>query len=281
MRKLYGLISAAATLGAMVSTGVADEHLFGYVRGAETLPKGHADVYQFTTWRTGKSSGTYNGWDFDTEVEYGITDKFQMGVAIVQHYFDIDDVPGLDNGSFYKCGGVELTGKYRFKSMFKDGYGLAYRQELACLPHDDVAGIEQKEFDFAPEIIYQKNFLDDTLILAANLGVKLAWGKKPAEEYDNEFTLQEGVGLSYRFAPNWFFGPEAHMRSEYPNFDLSFHEHSALFVGPALHYGAKRWWATSSYAYQAWGEGVDEPSSGKTFAEEARHELRLKIGLNF
>ena len=68
MRKLYGLISAA-TLGAMVSTGVADEHLFGYVRGAETLPKGHADVYQFTTWRTGKSSGTYNGWDFDTEVE--------------------------------------------------------------------------------------------------------------------------------------------------------------------------------------------------------------------
>ena len=280
MTKHYGLI-ATVTLGAMISTGVADEHLFGYVRGAETLPKGHADVYQFATLRTGKSSGTYNGWDFDTEAEYGITDKFQIGLAVVQHYFDIDDVPELDNGSFYKFGGVELTGKYRFKSVFKDGYGLAYRQEIAFLRNDDVAGIIQKEFDFAPELIYQKNFLDDTLIFAANLGVKLAWGKKPAEEYDHEFTIQEGVGLSYRFAPNWFFGPEMHIRSEYPNFDLSFHEHTALFVGPALHYGARRWWATFSYAHQAWGEGVDEPSRGKTFAEEARHEFRLKVGFNF
>ena len=259
----------------------ADEHLFGYVKGAETLPKGHTDVYQFTTLRFGKSSGEYQGWDFDTEAEYGFTDKFQVGLGIIQHYFDIKNVPELDNGSFYRFGGVELSAKYRFTSVFKDGYGLAYRQELAYLPWDDVAGIEQKEFDFAPELIFQKNFFDDTLIFSANGGVKLAWGKKPAEEYDHEFTLQGATGLSYRFAPNWFFGPEVHLRAEYPNFDLGFNEHTVLFVGPALHYGAKRWWATLSYAYQAWGEGVDEPSNGKTYAEEARNELRLKLGFNF
>jgi len=259
----------------------ADEHLFGYVRGAETLPQGHMDVYQFATLRTGKSSGSYQGWDFDTEAEYGFTDKFQMGLAVVQHYFNSKDVPELDDGQFYRVGGVEVSAKYRFKSVFKDGYGLAYRQEIAYLPNDDVAGINQKEFDFAPELIFQKNFLDDTLIFAANGGIKLAWGKQPAEEYDHELTLQGGMGLSYRFAPNWFFGPEVHMRSEFPNFDLGFHEHTVVFAGPALHYGAKRWWATASYAYQAWGEGVDEPSRGKTFAEEARHEFRLKIGFNF
>ena len=64
-------------------------------------------------------------------------------------------------------GGVEITGKYRFKSVFKDGYGLAYRQEIAFLRYDDVAGIIQKELDIAPELIYQKNFYDDTLIFAA------------------------------------------------------------------------------------------------------------------
>ena len=280
MKKHLGIITAVA-LGATVTGSFADEHLFGYVRGAETLPKGHADLYQFGTLRTGKSSGKYYGWDFDTEVEYGITDKFQVGLAIVQHYFDINDVPELDNGSFYKFGGAEATVKYRFKSVFKDGYGLAYRQEVAYLRYDDVAGIIQKEFDLAPELIFQKNFFDDTLIFAANGGIKLAWGKKPAEEYDRELTFQTGLGLSYRFAPNWFFGPEVHMRSEYPNFNLGFHEHSVVFAGPALHYGAKDWWATASYAYQAWGEGVDEPSRGKTFAEEARHEYRLKIGFNF
>lgn len=271
----------ATVLGAGLCSSVADEHLFGYARGAETLPKGHADVYQFTTLRAGKSSGRYRGWDFDTEAEYGFTDKLQVGLSIVQHHFDINGMPELDNGSFYRFGGVELTAKYRFKSMFKDGYGLAFRQEMAFLRYDDVGGIIQKEFDLSPELIYQKNFLDDTLVFVANAGVKLAWGKKPAEEYDHEFTMQGAMGMSYRFAANWFFGPELHIRSEYPNFDLGFHEHTALFAGPALHYGARRWWATFSYAVQAWGEGVDEPSRGMTFAEEARHEFRLKVGLNF
>jgi len=275
------MLVGVASLGCLAGTAVADEHLFGYVRGAETLPAGHFDAYQFVTLRTGKSSGNYQGWDFDTEAEYGITDKFQVGLAIVQHYFDIKNVPGLEDGSFYKFGGVELSGKYRFRSVFKDGYGLALRQELAFLRYDDVGGIIQKEFDFSPELILQKNYLDDTLILAGNVGVKLAWGKKPAEEYDHEFTAQGAIGASYRFARNWFFGPEMHIRSEYPNFDLGFHEHTVVFVGPALHYGAQRWWATLSYAYQAWGDGVDEPSRGYTFAEETRHELRLKFGLNF
>ena len=90
-----------------------------------------------------------------------------------------------------------------------------------------------------------------------------------------------GAGVSYRFAPNWFIGAEGHWRSEFPKFDLGFHEHTAIFVGPSLHYGAQKWWATASYGYQIYGEGVDEPNNGKTFAEETRNEFRLKVGLNF
>ena len=97
------------------STARADEHLFGYVRGAETLPKGRADLYQFVTYRTGKDQGSYHAFDFDTEIEYGFTDKFQMSFAVVQHYFDVKDVPGLDDSALYRYGGVELSGKYRFR----------------------------------------------------------------------------------------------------------------------------------------------------------------------
>jgi hypothetical protein len=270
----------AATLIFTGTSSRADEHLFGWVRGAETLPGGHADAYQFITLREGKRAGTYNGWDFNTEVEYGITDKFQVGVAVEQHYFRIHDVEELDNMNKYRFGGIELSAKYRVLSPFKDIVGLAVRLEAAYLPFDDVAGIEQQETDLSPEIIVHKNFLDDTLIFQANVGVKFAWGKKPAEEYDYEFTAQGGLGVSYRFAPNWFFGVEGHWRSEYPKFNLGFHEHTVIFVGPSLHYGAEKWWATASYGYQVFGNGVDEPR-GKTFAEEARNEFRIKVGLNF
>ena len=32
-----------------------------------------------------------------TEVEYGITDKFQVGISVEQHYFHIRDVEELAN----------------------------------------------------------------------------------------------------------------------------------------------------------------------------------------
>ena len=145
--------------------------------------------------------------------------------------------------------------------------------------YDDVAGIIQRMLYVAPTLAYQKNFLDDTLIFTANAGFQLAWGKKPAEEYDHELSLKVGTGLSYRFAPNWFAGVETHLVGEYPQFKQF--EHAVLFVGPSIHYGAKRWWATLSWAYQAWGREVDPTVAHMAFAEEARNEFRLKLGFNF
>ena len=39
----------AATALAASSAALADENLFGYLRGAETLPKGSAEFYQWFT----------------------------------------------------------------------------------------------------------------------------------------------------------------------------------------------------------------------------------------
>jgi hypothetical protein len=259
----------------------ADEQLFGNTRGAETLPKGKAEVYQFITLRTGKDAGTYRGWDFDTEVEYGITDKFQASLAVNQHAFHIRGNSELADDDSYHFGGVEASIKYNLLSPFNKPVGVSLRLEGGYLITDDVGGLRQKEIYVEPSIIFQKNFFDDTLITALNLGVQLAWGKKPAEEYSYEIALEGAAGVSYRFAPNWFIGVEARVRSEYPNFDFGFHEHTVVFVGPALHYGGKKWWSTLSYGYQVWGTGVDEPVSGKTYLEEARNEFRLKVGFNF
>ncbi len=45
----------------------ADEQLWGFLRGAETLPAHKSELYQFVTFRTGKPDGTYYGNDFESE----------------------------------------------------------------------------------------------------------------------------------------------------------------------------------------------------------------------
>ena len=279
---LFASLCALAAFASISASDLrADENLFGYVTGAETLPKGHWDFYQITTARTGKDGGDYLAWDSETELEYGFTDRFQASLSIDQHYFDIENVDGLDNQNRYRFGGASVTGKYRILSPFKDAVGLAARVEVGFHRYDEVAGIIERETLFAPGLALQKNFLDDTLIAVANAGVGLTWGKQPAEEYDYEFAFTGGAGVTYRFAPNWFAGLEGRYRSEFPRMKLSENEHSVFFAGPSLHYAAQKWWVTATWACQVWGREVEATEPGMAFAEESRNEFRLKFGLNF
>jgi hypothetical protein len=271
--------------GSFSVSALADEHLFGWVLGAETLPSKRAEAYEFLTLRTGKAEGTYLGWDSETEVEYGFTDQLQASLSLENHYFYNKGVNGdrdaLDNTNGFRFGGVALAAKYRLLSPFKDPIGFAVRLEGGYLAHDEVDGLKQTEGYVAPQFILQKNYLDDTLIFDVNGGTEFAWGKRPAEQYPRELAFTGGTGVSYRFASNWYFGVESHIRSEYPMFHFGNFEHVVWFAGPSLHYGTERWWVTLSYGYQVYGSGINEPADGKTFAEEVRNEFRLKVGFNF
>jgi hypothetical protein len=282
MKIRIALIAFVLLPGSMIR---ADEQLFGFVRGAETLPAQRSEIYQFVTVHEGKSEGTYVATDFETEYEYGFTDRFQASLSLEQHYFYNQGVDGerdaLDDKNNYRFGGIEGSAKYRILSPFKDPLGLAVRFEAGYLINDEVDGLHQHDRYLKPEIDLQKDFLEDRLICVLNFRVEWAWGKQPAEQYPRELAFEGAAGVAYRFAPNWYAGVEIHTRWEYPLFDLDNFEHRVFYAGPSIHYSQKNWWATLTWNYQVYGKGVDEPADGQTFAEETRQLFRLKVGLNF
>ena len=282
------LALASLTLIPLISVeSRADENLFGWAKGSETLPKGHVDLYQFSTLRTGKAAGdgSYNAYDFETEIEYGYTDQLQLAISVAQNYFSgsalEDDGESLTETG-YRFGGVAAAAKYRFLSPFIDDYGLALNFSTGYNRHDETAGIVENHIFVAPTLIFQKNFMDNTLITTASAGVDFGWGKKPAEEYSKEMGLETRMGVSYRFAPGWFVGLEGRLRTEYPQFNITDNEHVVIFVGPNIHYGSEKFWATLAWAYQAYGHETDEQQvDDRAFAEQVQNEIRLKVGFNF
>ena len=136
MKRLSQKLAVASTwltLCLSLINSRADEQLFGFVRGAETLPQGKSELYQFVTLRTGKAEGSYYGFDFETEVEHGFTDKFQASLSVEQRYISNHGVDGdrdaLDDTDAYRFGGITASGKYRLWSPFKDPLGVALRLE--------------------------------------------------------------------------------------------------------------------------------------------------------
>jgi hypothetical protein len=99
----------------------ADENLFGYSYGSETLPKGAWETYLWSTWRTDKGIGEYDALDLRLELERGFSDRFQASLYLNGSYWHTHDTGPIDeetgtpetpNQSTFAFNGVQVALKY-------------------------------------------------------------------------------------------------------------------------------------------------------------------------
>jgi opacity protein-like surface antigen len=288
-------LGAAALLGVVALSSAAsraDENLFGYSYGSETLPKGAWETYLWSTWRTGKGNGTYDAVDLRLELERGFTDRFQASLYLNGSYWNtyntgpIDEGTGeykIPNQSTFAYKGVQLALKYALLSPYKDGVGLALYLEPGYFTRNSITGQPQTEYELEPRIIVQKNFLEDRLISVLNLTGEFEWEREDSDEpFEKELKLEATAGLSYLVAPNWYVGVEGRYKAVYPNWNLGNREAWAFFAGPAIHYATRKWWFTLTVLPQISGAPNDPGRSSNLQLDEfERLEVRLKIGYYF
>ena len=272
---------AVVALLAAFSTGLrADENYFGYTYGSETLPKGHWEIYQWATSRTGKADGSYHAVDLQTEIEHGFTDRLQGSFYLNAIKHDISNVTDFSDRDQFRFNGFQGSLKYSLKSPYKDGYGLAVYLEPGYKRYSAKSGDREDIFFLEPKLIIQKNFLDDSLILAANFSAEFEREHNRDEnEWESELELQFSTGLSYRFAPNWFVGVEAVATSAFERMRLDELGEYGIFAGPNLHYANKQWWATLTVLPQL--TGWPETNGSRDLEHFEKLQVRLKVGVNF
>src|SRR5579885_2929734 len=284
----------------------AGESVFAWTYTTDLQPKGTWEFEQWVTPRFNKEAGSYSVFDFREEVEYGVSDNFQLSLYLNHHYvyankdFPAEDPanPGHRLPGEYVTGGedvhaghnpdtpfnsyhfesVSAEAIYRIWSPYEDPLGLAVYFEPA---------IGDQETELEAKLLFQKNWLDDRLIWALNLNYELEFEKNDAGSFDRDGMAEWFSGLTWRFAANWFAGLEFWNHYEFA--DATEPEHAAFFVGPTLHYGAKRWWATVGFLRQL-PIGVAISQDNQQFAyyhgyiygdEHEEWYVRLKIGFNF
>ena len=135
-RLLLPLVTALP-LGLIGAPALADEYLWIYTRGADTLPAGAVEAKFSDLVRDGKDSGDYRFHDLRFELEYGITSRLTVSaeVLVFHHDYSVDDpdlnpmfeTQGGEGGRFKdtQYAGFELGAKYNVLSTYKDN---AYRE---------------------------------------------------------------------------------------------------------------------------------------------------------
>jgi hypothetical protein len=297
------VVTALLGLGFYANIASADENLFGYVKGAETMPKGTFELDQQLTYRADKGVGSYHAWDSKTELEYGVTDKFEAAVYLKAQAIDTKGIvvnayiPG-DEQYGPRLSGVGTEFKYMFLSPAKDDFGLAGYLDLGYSWLDPHSGLDKDTYSVEAKLIGQKYFMEGQLVWAGNLGIEAVYAKRDALSasrqaslpvdfdwpIDNEMEveLSVGTGLSYRFAPNWSLGAEALYESEYET--TVGQERWSVFAGPNIHYGGEKFWATLTAFHQLKGYGNPNDAqldNNLQLIERTKNEIRLKVGFDF
>lgn len=310
--KIRNILLAAACGTALPSAAHADESLWLYTKGAETLPKGETEVKVGVISRRGKADSDYAFNDARIEVEHGITDRLQVygELAIFNHDYSTTnpdlqpfyDTQGGDGGRFRKTqiGGIEAGVKYNILSPYKDPIGLAvtvgwdhrFKYRL------DGAKIDQDAVEL--QLHFQKNFLNNQLVLA--FSPKIEWEHRVSPGViEKEIALDIAAGVSYRVAPKWYVGAEFRHQSDYlspldtttsppehdPNlspskfpFKFGSQYQNGNYVGPTVHYADKKWWATAGVLWQVAGGGKFAFNrNGLNVDEHEKVHIALTLGL--
>lgn len=310
--KIRNILLATAMGVALPSAAHADESLWIYTKGAETLPAGETEVKLGVVRRVGKVDSEYAFNDIRAEVEHGVTDRLTVyGELIV---FDHDysttnpdlqpyyDTQGGAGGHFKKTsiGGMELGAKYNILSPYKDPFGFAvtvawdhrFKYRL------DGASINQDSVELTAH--FQKNFFNNQLVLAAS--PKIEWETRHSPGIiEKEIALDIAAGISYRVAPKWYIGAEFRHQSDYLSpfntdtgeyddptlkpshfpFDFGSQHQNGNYLGPTVHYAAEKWWATAGVLWQVSGGGSHNAfvQNGKNWDEHERVHIGLTFGL--
>jgi hypothetical protein len=299
------LVTSSIALAVLASSYSvhADESLLGYIKGAETLPKGSWELDQTFTYRDDKGAGDYTAWDSKTEIEYGVTDRFTAAAYLKMQSIDMSGIvvdgylPG-DEDYGLRPSGVEASFKYMFLSPAKDDFGLAGYLSLGYDWLDKHSGQDKDKYAIELELLAQKYFMEGQLVWAANIGTEAAYAKRdglsagrlaslPAgydwpEDAEMEIEMKAGTGLSYRFAPNWYIGAETLYETEFET-EVG-QERWSWFAGPSLHYGGKDWWATVTWFKQIKGGGEkfeEQDDNDLHLIEKTKQEVRVKVGFEF
>jgi hypothetical protein len=250
---------------------LADERFFNYsYEATSVLPKGCVEFEQWITYRGQKEEGVFARWDFREELEFGITDRYTTALYLNfrNTHSDISELPGDEVDDFEFKG---ISSEHKFQVL------NPHTKPLGFLLYGEVT-TDGEELELEEKLVFQKFFgQDEKWNLAFNAIFEQEW-EYEAEETGEESVLEFAAGLSYKITPHWAMGVEARNHRVFEGMFQN-EEADAYFVGPNIHYGGAKWWATLAVLPQV--HGTPDTRDGLELDEHTRVEVRLIAGYNF
>ena len=255
----------------LAGTALADNRIFTYSYEPETEPKGDWELEQSITSRLTRNRAVgqenYQQWQFRTEVEHGVTDRYTVGLYVNDNFEHFYDPSSGKNTDVNRWAGVSLENRYQVLDPVENPVGLTlyleptYDGQNAELEQKIILGQRHGEWKWTVNLSHATEWTGDV------------------NNYEGELELS--AGLASNLTERWTLGLEVRDHNELPLYQQW--ENSAVYLGPTLSYHRQKWWAAFSVLPQiyGWSQGNPDQNPHLELEGHERLNLRLLVGYSF
>lgn len=235
---LVVLAAASALLfaGGVPIPAVADDQPFLTLDTTDIEPEMGRELEQNVTWTSGKSGQSFNAIEGETEFEYGFSDQILLAAAA-----EYDWTRTCDNlaprsravdGTAFDAVRAEMI--YQAMNVYFDPVGVG----LLVSP-----GVGRNSRSVETKLLLQKNFFNDRLRTAINLGGEFGTERNDGAWVDVS-TLTLDAGIAYNITWEWSAALEFNAAHDFDGLLLNgraIPSSSTFYLGPTVQYVTLPW----------------------------------------
>ena len=245
-RAVLALVVASAPI--LVSEAQAGARRFTFIYEATPSEAGTIEYEQWITWKTDKDADrNFNRIDFRHELEFGVTDKLQLSVYVVDWRYE--------SGKGVEFHDVAFEAIYNLSDPVTQTLGAAVYGEVKAGP---------ELFELEGKLILQLN--PGKWIVAYNATIEAEW--EGAGLGERKGVVEQSLGASYQIQPSLTAGVELVSSIEIK--DWSQWQDPVFYCGPNLSYRHANWWVTVTPMFQV-----------TDVASQVNYQVRLIFGIGF
>ena len=227
----------------------------------------------------GKRFGRYAATGTALEFEYTPTQFMQVEFGPSVSYYNIHNVPGLDDRNLLSVNGFESDFRFLLLERGPSPFAVTLSVEPEFHSLDETSGASVQNYGLETKIEADTELIKNRLFLAFNLLYEPETTYSAIEGWDNESTLGISSALAFQIIPKVIIGADLWYLRHYDGVAFNSFTGDAVYLGPSFYWQiAPKVLVSAAWEAQVAGHevGVASPLDLTDFSRE-RARLLLEF----
>ncbi len=259
---------------------VETKYIFGnFTVGSSTGLQGEMAFEPESEADFGKRFGHYAATGTALEFEYTPTQFMQVEFGPSVSYYNIHNVPGLDDRNLLSVNGFESDFRFLLLERGPSPFAVTLSVEPEFHSLDETSGASVQNYGLETKIEADTELIKNRLFLAFNLLYEPETTYSAIEGWDNESTLGISSALAFQIIPKVIIGADLWYLRHYDGVAFNSFTGNAVYLGPSFYWQiAPKVLVSAAWEAQVAGHevGVASPLDLTDFSRE-RARLLLEF----